>query len=311
MDNFAPGRRRIRSRVDSRSGEDESRHSFAKAADHDLIARMPTYFLALPRLLRIHAGITAVFLAMISAFLTKAVLYPSTLALLSAAVLFATSAGNALNDVYDQDIDRVGKPDRPLPSGKISQKAASASALLLFALAIACSACISLWCFGLCIINVTALIVYARYSKRLGLIKNLLIGYLAGSVIPFGATRLDLFNLPITVLTTCAALATISREIIKDIEDKTADAMADARTLPIAIGDRRAYVIAYGCLTAAVAIAFVPYFFANMGRTYILLVISGGGVFLASLLTKAARTRQLMVMCGSAIEMMAFYFGGV
>lgn len=272
---------------------------------------MSTFFLALPTLIRIHAGITAVFLALTSAVLTKAVLSPSTLALLSAAVLFATSAGNALNDVYDQDIDRVGKPDRPLPSGKISQSAATASAFLLFALALACSCYVSLWCLALCIVNVTALIVYAKYSKRLGLVKNLLVGYLAGSVIPFGATRLDLFNLSVVVLTGCATLATISREIIKDIEDKAADATADARTLPIAIGDHRAYVIAYVCLTAAVTIAFIPYFFADMGKTYVLLVIAGGAVFLASLMATTAQNRQLMVMSGSAIEMMAFYLGGV
>src|SRR5688572_12714977 len=48
---------------------------------------------------------------------TDLVLYP-VLGLLMAAVLNAAS--NALNQIYDLEIDRVNKPKRPLPSGRLT-----------------------------------------------------------------------------------------------------------------------------------------------------------------------------------------------
>src|SRR6188472_799948 len=45
------------------------------------------------------------------------ILYP-VIGLVMAAVLNAAS--NALNQIYDLDIDRVNKPKRPLPSGRLS-----------------------------------------------------------------------------------------------------------------------------------------------------------------------------------------------
>ncbi|MCK4529793.1 MAG: UbiA family prenyltransferase, partial [Candidatus Marinimicrobia bacterium] len=35
-------------------------------------------------------------------------------------VTFITAAGNALNDMCDIEIDRINKPNRPLPSGLIT-----------------------------------------------------------------------------------------------------------------------------------------------------------------------------------------------
>ena len=181
--------------------------------------------------------------------------------------------------------------------------------MLLFALAIACSTYISRWCLALCVTNVIVLIAYAKYSKKIGLLKNLMVGYLVGSVTLFGATKLELMNLPIVTLAACATLATIARELIKDIEDETADASGDAQTFAIAMGERRAYTVAYACLMAAVAIAFIPYYTLEMSGTYVALICAGGAVFLGSLLSAHARIRQMVVMVGSVIEMVAFYLG--
>jgi len=49
-------------------------------------------------------------------------------------VVFAiTAAGNVFNDLCDLEIDRINRPDRPLPSGKVSPRAAGALAAALFA----------------------------------------------------------------------------------------------------------------------------------------------------------------------------------
>ena len=39
-----------------------------------------------------------------------------------AAVFFETAAGNVINDYFDYNIDLINKPERPIPSGRISLK---------------------------------------------------------------------------------------------------------------------------------------------------------------------------------------------
>lgn len=260
-------------------------------------------------LIRIHAGLTAVALALVAALLTRATLDPRVVIAVAAAVLFATSAGNALNDVYDNEIDSLNKPDRPIPAGQISPAVGKAIAAVLFALAIVTSASISGWCLAVALVNISLLIIYAKYSKRLGLTKNLLVGALVGSVALFGATEPGLVNGPVAVLGACAALTTVAREIMKDIEDRSGDERCCARTLPIATSDGFAYFVAYACLAAALALATIPYFTLEMDNTYAALVMLGGLVFVTSMLARHARTRQLIVMAGSVIQLAAFYFG--
>src|SRR5512139_1150182 len=55
----------------------------------------------------------------------------SALAVVAGAVIagdpraaLVTGAGNILNDCFDLDVDRINKPRRPLPSGRISRGAA-------------------------------------------------------------------------------------------------------------------------------------------------------------------------------------------
>ena len=55
---------------------------------------------------------------------TDVLLYP-ILGLTMAAVL--NGASNALNQIYDLEIDRVNKPKRPLPSGRLSVRVAGGS----------------------------------------------------------------------------------------------------------------------------------------------------------------------------------------
>ena len=61
-------------------------------------------------------------------------LYP-VLGLTMAAVLNAAS--NALNQIYDLEIDRVNKPKRPLPSGRLSIRDAWVFTWVTYAIALA------------------------------------------------------------------------------------------------------------------------------------------------------------------------------
>ena len=46
--------------------------------------------------------------------------YAVEVVLSMAIVVLFTGAGNALNDYFDREVDRVNRPDRPLPSGRVT-----------------------------------------------------------------------------------------------------------------------------------------------------------------------------------------------
>src|SRR5438105_1135225 len=52
--------------------------------------------------------------------------FAGPLALAGAAAASFTAGGNALNDLYDRETDRVNHPDRPLPSGSVTLREARA-----------------------------------------------------------------------------------------------------------------------------------------------------------------------------------------
>lgn len=67
---------------------------------------------------------------------------PHTLLLMLAMVLFYT-AGMYLNDLLDYRIDRLERPERPLPSGLVSRAEAAAVTVALFAAGLALTALVS------------------------------------------------------------------------------------------------------------------------------------------------------------------------
>ena len=64
------------------------------------------------------------------AIIDKTISIPIILAMM--AVFFETAAGNVINDYFDYKIDLINKPERPIPSGRISPKAGRNYAYLQF-----------------------------------------------------------------------------------------------------------------------------------------------------------------------------------
>ncbi|MCH7571989.1 MAG: UbiA family prenyltransferase [Planctomycetes bacterium] len=61
----------------------------------------------------------------------------ATIAALSAAMMLMYIAGMGLNDYFDTEIDRVERPGRPIPSGRISRRGALIFTIICFALSTA------------------------------------------------------------------------------------------------------------------------------------------------------------------------------
>ena len=78
--------------------------------------------------------VMAVIAVVLVAIVADSYTIPVLLGMLS--VFFAISGGNVINDVFDYKIDSINRPDRPIPSGRISLENPRKYAYLLFILSV-------------------------------------------------------------------------------------------------------------------------------------------------------------------------------
>ncbi len=229
-----------------------------------------------------------------------------TSAMIFLAVFLVTGAGNAVNDYYDREIDAVNRPERPIPSGRISPKWAINYSLALFAVGCAAAGLVSLLCLALAVFNSLLLFFYARDLKATPLAGNICVSYLTGSTFLFGGAAFGLAGINLDIIPFLLSfLATMSREIAKDIEDMEGDRWGGARTLPILVGECASAALASAFVLAAVILSY----FAPFGRAYLAIVLIADIFFLVSIL-KILRGdssgSQRMLKLGMAVALLAF-----
>lgn len=198
-----------------------------------------------------------------------------------AATIFATAAGNAINDYFDRAIDKINRPMRPIPRGAISERGAIVFSGFLFVAAVVSTSVLPLIAIVLALMNLLALVAYTELFKGLPGVGNAIVAYLTGSTFLFGAAAIGrITDFGVVVLFILAALATATREIIKDIEDLDGDREEGLQTLPIVIGVTPAYRVATGVLLVAVIASIVPYVIGIFGIWYLTLVVPADMIML-------------------------------
>jgi 4-hydroxybenzoate polyprenyltransferase len=173
-------------------------------------------------------------------------IYP-VIGLVMAAVLNAAS--NALNQIYDLDIDRVNKPRRPLPSGRLSLKHAWTFTLITYAVALVLAWCVSPAgrheCFWIVVVATIITVLYSAppfRTKRLGIWANVTIAIPRGvllKVAGWSAVKTIVGTEP-WFIGAIFGLFLLGASTTKDFADMEGDARGGCRTLPIIYGVRRA-----------------------------------------------------------------------
>jgi len=156
-------------------------------------------------------------------------------------------ASNAVNQIFDLEIDRVNKPDRPLPAGRLTV----AEAWIVAAVTAAAALGIAAWLntTTLAIVAFTALVVYA-YSgppfrtKRFWWAANPTIAIPRGTLLfVAGWTAVDgdqrLGSMLLWVLGAMYGLFVLGAATTKDYADMKGDESQGCITLPIRFGVRR------------------------------------------------------------------------
>jgi geranylgeranylglycerol-phosphate geranylgeranyltransferase len=213
-----------------------------------------------------------------------------TVLLISIPALAVAAGGYIVNDYYDIEIDRRSKPWRPLVRGDITPRAALTISIALFALGVLISFPLLGIFVGLFVAANTLLTyLYSWRLKRLGLVGNIAVSMLSANSILYGSisyasvqSNIDPKSLGLALIPWLFAfIMSLSREIVKGIEDISGDREQGVRTLAVTRGYVYASLITIALLVFLLAIVALPLIY-RWSVGYLALSITSIIIFLAS-----------------------------
>ena len=224
-----------------------------------------------------------------------------------------TAGGNVLNDLLDRDVDRVNHPDRPLVTGAVEVEFARGLVVALFVVGlfvvlpvIALEPLVGL----ILAAAVLSLVAYEFWLKAQGFVGNLVVAFLTAMVFLYGGAAAGDASvlLPFAGM---ALFATLSREVIKDMEDIRGD--VGRTTLPMRYGLPTAGTIARLFVASGIVLSLVPLAWfvsvtSAVGIIYLVLVGAADAVFAVSVwyLPERLHHEQTMSKLAMAIALVAF-----
>ncbi len=239
---------------------------------------------------------------------------------------FIGAASMIINDIYDIDIDKINRPDRPIPSGRISLEQAK----LLFIGTLLISILVSLLHGILFLQSLIHLIIpiffsfvawyYAKWGKKSGFIGNITVGISFSIGIIYGAVLNGYVPIFIYYFFLTSFFLLLSREIIKGCEDVEGDKEFGVKTLAIRIGIKKATICSLIAAISAIIFFILPVFTSIRNPVLFLPPLIGGvilvsvpaGLMLKSNLEKDNFSKiSKLLKIGALVGLIAFIFASI
>jgi 4-hydroxybenzoate polyprenyltransferase len=167
----------------------------------------------------------------------------------SAMAALLNAGNNALNQIYDLEIDRVNKPTRPLPSGRLTMGEVWTFTTATYVLALVLAWLVAPGgrheCFWLVAIAVVCTFLYSippPRTKRLGIWANVTIAIPRGTLLKVAgwSSVKTIVGVEPWYIGAIFGLFLLGATTTKDFADMEGDRLGGCRTLPIQYGVRRA-----------------------------------------------------------------------
>jgi geranylgeranylglycerol-phosphate geranylgeranyltransferase len=234
---------------------------------------------------------------------------------------FLCSYSMAVNDVYDVEVDRVNRPDRPIPSGRISVAEASMFSYVALAVGIACSL-LSIIPLAVAIAAFYALLswLYSSRAKKRGLAGNLIVAsslaipFVYGGVVSGGSFGGSL----LLMMALTAFFSGVGREVVKAMADVEGDAKREVNSIARRRGLRFASAVGACFFLLAVFTSWVPLFTGLANEIYSFGVIVPDAIFLYLAVVIIARHEpasayrvKRLALAGMTVGLLVFIGGAV
>jgi geranylgeranylglycerol-phosphate geranylgeranyltransferase len=192
-------------------------------------------------------------------------------------------AGLYAGDYYDRDIDARSKPDRPVPSGRVSPREAFSTMVVLIAIGYLAALALSVANLVLAVATTALGIAYSKTFKSKAILGNFDRGVLGVCAVFFGALAGGNVVQPSVLL--LAALVFFhdsATNLVGAIRDIDGDRAAGCQTVPVVYGLVRAIDIA-AALALAWLVCGVALVVLLLPNPLALVLFAGGALLAASI----------------------------
>ncbi len=222
---------------------------------------------------------------------------------------FVAAGGNVVNDIYDIEIDKINRPHRALPSGRMTIRQAWIYVFVLGILGVFFA-----WLNGVigAIVVVIFLIVgyaYASKVKELGLAGNFMVafsfafGVIYGSIIYGESVGNIVIPIPSWLFFVTAFMILQARETIKGAEDVEGDALRNVRTIARIYGYKAAAIVAALLNIIGVSCYVLVWYMGYASFVLWPLLLLGGSVVLgAGIAPLSGPSNKKRLLIGSTLD---------
>jgi geranylgeranylglycerol-phosphate geranylgeranyltransferase len=232
---------------------------------------------------------------------------------------FMCAYSMSVNDIYDVDVDKVNRPERPIPSGRVTPQTAVRLSLMVLTVGVAASVLsLNPAAVGIALFYAFVSWLYSNRAKQTGLPGNLIVAsslaipFIYGGVISGGSlTRSLLLMMALT-----SFFSGVGREVVKAMADVEGDAKRGVNSLARSRGLKSASSVGAAFFLLAVVTSWVPLFLGLANKFYTFGVIAPDAIFVylaASILAKhdpanAHRVKRI-ALAGMAVGLVVFVGG--
>jgi geranylgeranylglycerol-phosphate geranylgeranyltransferase len=262
------------------------------------------------------------FAVIVGAFVSKPPsVSPLQLALGFLTGLFICAYSMAVNDIYDVEVDRVNRPDRPIPSGRVTAREGSRLSYVVLAIGMAC-AVLSLNLLAVVIAAAYAFLswLYSSKAKKTGIAGNLIVAsslaipFIYGGAIGGGSIAGSLLLL----MALTAFFSGVGREVVKAMADVEGDAKRDVNSLARSRGLVFASRVGAAFFLLAVLTSWVPLVTGLANEVYTFGVVIPDAIFLYLAVAIVARhdpasayTVKKIALAGMTVGLLVFIGGAL
>ena len=232
---------------------------------------------------------------------------------------FISAYSMVLNDRYDIEVDRINKPSRPLPSGRVSVSTAITYAFVLLIIGLLMALLTSIPNLIIAICFALLAWFYSYWGKKKGLVGNVMVAASVSIPYLYGGFAVGVHLYPLVIfLTITSFLAAWGREVIKTISDIAGDEVRNVRSVARLYGEGVAARLGATLFLAAVLSTVLPLVANVVGLVFAIAIIVPDAIFIhasLSILKEPSASNairvKMMSLVGMAIGLLAFIVGGV
>ena len=187
-------------------------------------------------------------------------------------VFLISASTNAWNDYIDIEIDKINKPERPLPAGKISPRGALTFSFTVAAFSLVAAIFINLTGFLIVLAVNILLYLYSWKLKCTVLLGNVTVATIVALCFVFAGVASGNIT-SILTLSVTTFFYMLGSEIMKDMADYQGDLLQNCSTIATVWGKKISSIFVQFFLGMTIASMLNTYFFKNYHPAYLFMIL--------------------------------------